>query len=158
MGRRSKFVVNGVIWPCRSCNHVSAFDAFGYEKMEISEFQNSLRPIWVSVGVLLQKCQGKVFIVLGVGVHRVHRGPLDPFKAFGAGSGVPVRPRWHRRPLKTMSDIVISQYISIPYPSYPTASIDQTQSSIDTSHEQPLISSNYAICLATIISFQLSFG
>ena len=48
MGRRSKSVVNGVIWPCRSCNHVSAFDAFGYEKMEISEFQNSLRPIWVS--------------------------------------------------------------------------------------------------------------
>ena len=48
MGRRWKFVVNRVIWPCRSCNHVSAFDAFGYEKMEISEFQNSLRPISVS--------------------------------------------------------------------------------------------------------------
>lgn len=50
------------------------------------------------------------------------------------------------------------QCISISYPSYPTASIDQTQSSIDTSHGQPLISSSCAICLAAIISFQLSFG
>ncbi len=169
LGRQcSKFVVNSVIWPFNVVHVIISphllllvtiwKHVWLQENVRISEFQNPTTSASVSCS-RSARAKSSSFSVLSVST--VVRSTRSKRSARGAercdhgGTGGTSK-RSKKNP-KMMSDIVMSYIISY-IKQYPTTSIDQTQSSIDTTHGQPLKSFICAICLAAIISFQLSFG